>query len=95
MKHNVIKNILGTKKGKDSDMDGVPDKKDCQPHNPMRQDILMNQYFPKLVSNVNNIKGIESMSDPNIIIQKMERKEKMMRDQQKINKFKSGYIGKI
>jgi len=37
-----IKNIMG--KGKDSkkdkDLDGVPNKKDCQPNNPMRQDFI-------------------------------------------------------
>ena len=37
-----IKNIIGnTKRGdkNDWDGDGVPNKKDCQPKNPMRQDM--------------------------------------------------------
>ena len=35
----VLNNMLGTKKkAKDSDYDGVPDYKDCQPRNIMRQD---------------------------------------------------------
>ena len=36
-----IKNILGKPKFKgkgDWDFDGIPDKKDCQPFNPLRQD---------------------------------------------------------
>ena len=37
---NIIRNILGRKKNwkNDWDMDGVPNWKDCQPRNPMRQD---------------------------------------------------------
>jgi len=38
---NVIKNILGNKRfgGKnDLDFDGVPNRRDCQPRNTMRQD---------------------------------------------------------
>lgn len=36
----VIQNIIGKKgKTKDTDMDGVSDKKDCQPKNSMRQDV--------------------------------------------------------
>jgi len=38
----IIKNVLGKLK-KDYDMDGVPDDKDCQPKNPMRQDIGINR----------------------------------------------------
>jgi len=36
----TIKNILGKPKNrkKDWDLDGVPNKRDCQPRNPMRQD---------------------------------------------------------
>jgi len=42
---DVIKNIIGTprKRGgrKDFDWDGVPNKKDCQPRNTMRQDEII------------------------------------------------------
>ena len=40
---NVIKNILGNKRfgGKnDLDFDGVPNRRDCQPRNTMRQDAV-------------------------------------------------------
>lgn len=40
--NNVIRNILGTpKRGgrRDLDGDGVPNRKDCQPRNTMRQDV--------------------------------------------------------
>jgi len=36
----IINNIIGSKQSKDSDMDGVPDNKDCQPNNIMRQDYI-------------------------------------------------------
>ena len=40
----VIKKIIGNPKKigskGDLDMDGVPNKKDCQPLNPMRQDFI-------------------------------------------------------
>ena len=44
--NKVLRNILGTPKkrgGKtDWDFDGVPNKKDCQPRNVMRQDAIFN-----------------------------------------------------
>lgn len=45
----VIKNILGKKKKKkDWDGDGVPDWKDCQPRNTMRQDTLSKMGYMRL-----------------------------------------------
>ena len=49
--NNVIRNILGTpKRGgrKDLDGDGIPNWKDCQPRNTMRQDGSSSWYKIKL-----------------------------------------------
>lgn len=40
---NVVENVLGKKyKKNDWDFDGIKNKKDCQPRNPMRQDEIVN-----------------------------------------------------
>jgi len=53
MFEDKIKKIIGNKrKLNDADGDRVPDKKDCQPHNTMRQDELVHTgglkefYYP-------------------------------------------------
>jgi len=43
-----IKNIIGGKKAKDTDMDGVPDKKDCEPKNPMKTKQEKVVYYPPM-----------------------------------------------
>lgn len=49
----IIKNIIGKGKqfgGKnDKDGDGIPNKKDCQPNNVMRQDVVKGGYEFKTV----------------------------------------------
>lgn len=62
---DIIKNILGSTKkrgGKnDWDFDGVPNRKDCQPRNTMRQDKLY--YYAKKILD-NKVKAIRLMSAP-------------------------------
>lgn len=36
---DVINKILGKPRKNDKDFDGVKDSKDCQPNNPMKQDV--------------------------------------------------------
>jgi len=46
-----INKIIGTKhRKKDTDMDGVPDWKDCQPKNVMRQDEIAIAGMQKIIT---------------------------------------------
>ena len=57
--NNIIGNILGKPRvrgGKnDLDGDGVPNKKDCQPDNPVRQDRITDEGFGRIFKNQKGI----------------------------------------
>jgi hypothetical protein len=93
--NKIIHNIIGKKKGKDSDMDGVIDKKDCQPKNTMRQDRITRQSMGRIVGNISQIKGIQYMSDPNVQDIRRRTEEKMRMNQRKVKEFRGGIRGKI
>jgi len=52
--NNIITNILGKPRvrggRRDRDGDGVPNKKDCQPRNTMRQDLTYTSFRNNLLS---------------------------------------------
>ena len=50
VKTNIPNKVMGNWKKNDWDMDGVPDKKDCQPKNPMKQDAYEVALLQKMVA---------------------------------------------
>jgi len=68
----VIKKIVGDKykfaNKKDWDHDGVNDKKDCKPHNPLRQDIVAAQGIQRVQSNMDVMHGGKFLKRPHDII---------------------------
>jgi len=50
----IIKNILGKPNKNDWDGDGVPNKKDCQPRNVMRQDAIGDVGLQRIDNNLND-----------------------------------------
>lgn len=65
--NDIVKNILGPQKkrgGKlDSDGDRIPNKKDCQPKNTMRQDNIANIAsfgISRMNQNINDMTSLDS-----------------------------------
>jgi len=44
-------NLMSKKTKKDIDGDGIPNKKDCEPNNPIRQDRIANEGFSRIFRN--------------------------------------------
>jgi len=50
-------NLLSKKTKKDIDGDGVPNKKDCDPNNPIKQDQITSEGFARIFMNQNKRGG--------------------------------------
>jgi len=60
IEEKIVHNILGKKKqGKDSDGDRVPDGKDCQKYNTMRQDKITDIGLMRLHQNLGGQQYVE------------------------------------
>jgi len=98
--NKVIRNMLGKKKrGKDSDMDGVIDSKDCQPRNTMRQDAMGFKRLTRMQDNMarsagstpqlrRTTPGISEAMRVGVEEYRQRTTDKQKRDNKKVDKYR-------